>query len=499
MAEPTRSSVLAIKKETETGKLVEPAAEDFIPLREGFSFTFATEALESDELVNSIGRSKPQIGRETPTASLPVYLKGSGTEGEPPEYGLLIESGMGSENIISTERSITAGTTKSVTLATGEGINYQKGTALLIKDSVNGWSIRNVLTKSSDLLNLNFDLENAPAASVKLGKPIHYAPKTSGHPKFSAHLYQSSEDSLYHQAMAGGQVTSMPFDFPANDFASATFEFGGLGAFYNPVTIVSGRTAVEFNDGAAITVNLDPGIYKTPQALARHVQLKMRASESSGTNCVVEFVELEGKFRISGSSDTFTLDTDQASVDGGALGILGFTEDQTTTGNTSYTAANKFSFAPSVTPAYDSANKFVVKGAELFIGKANEILCRPATVANFTVSVPKTDVPSICEPSGFADSVINEREVVFTTTIVLAKYESSFFDRFVNNEDFQVMFNIGLKEGGNWKPGNCMNIFLPQANVTALPIEDSDGYQVMNLEATASASTGQEDCHINFL
>jgi hypothetical protein len=192
VAKQTRSAVFAIREESSEGTLIAiSSASQFTVLREGFSFQSGVETVDSDELVNDIGASESLVTRESPTASIPKYFKHSGVEGQAPDYSLMIKSAMGSQTTNSTEyntvASSTAGTSAAaavIKVDTGEGANFAKGQALLIKDGTNGYSIRNVASISSDDLTLNYNLGAAPASGVNLGKAIHFAPAATGHPTY---------------------------------------------------------------------------------------------------------------------------------------------------------------------------------------------------------------------------------------------------------------------------------------------------------------------------
>ena len=58
MTTPTRSGIMAFKEETTEGDLETPLAADFVPIRDGFSFTGELESIDSDEFVDDIGPSK---------------------------------------------------------------------------------------------------------------------------------------------------------------------------------------------------------------------------------------------------------------------------------------------------------------------------------------------------------------------------------------------------------------------------------------------------------
>lgn len=147
-----KASVLAVKKEVTEGVLVNPTASgDYVALQEGFSFAPQFEELTSAELKNSIGVGETVLGSENPTASFDHYIRHSGIEGQEPDYGEILESVFGAKAVAASEYSTIAGsTTLIVKVGVGEGVNFERGQCLLVKDGVNGYSMRNVLSVSGE-------------------------------------------------------------------------------------------------------------------------------------------------------------------------------------------------------------------------------------------------------------------------------------------------------------------------------------------------------------
>jgi hypothetical protein len=167
-----RASIFALKKETNAGDYLPPSVgSEFVPLRPGNTLNFQAEALESDELLNDIGAAKAFTGKESVEGSHSAYLRHSGIEGQEPEVGVLYESVMGSKVIHGTEFSTVSGSTTNI-IKVADGTDFTVGQALLIKDSSNGYSIRNVKSISTNDLILNFSLPAAPVSGVALEIPI---------------------------------------------------------------------------------------------------------------------------------------------------------------------------------------------------------------------------------------------------------------------------------------------------------------------------------------
>lgn len=509
MTTPTRSSVFAFKEETTEGDLIDPVAADFVAGRDGFSFQGELETISSDEMVDDIGTSKNYAAKEIPKGNFPKYLRHSGVEGTAPEYDVIIKSAIGNQTDNGTEYDLIAGAVAGSSSVRGkvivdaaEGANFAKGQALLIKDGTNGYNIRNVRTISTDNLNLNFNLSNAPALGVALGKAIHFSPASTGHVTYSSYHYGASSNSDYKQAMSGCRTTSLNFDFPANGFAEMNFDFEGIEYFYNYVEIDATNDTIDFIDNVAeITVTLTNKFYNSPIELADEIASKMTegsaASQADTISC--SFDSSTGKFVISTDGSTLSLlwstGTNTATS---ADSILGYTTADDT-GATSYTADNVQAYNPPVTPSYDDSDNIVLKDCELLIGGFNDITNRKCITASCTIGAPKTDVPDLTAENGIDSSIINSREVTFNATLILQQHEVALFDAFINNTTRSLMFNAGSKSAGNWVAGTCFNLYMANASITSHTNDDNDGYRVVTLTAIGHVDESQKDVHINFI
>jgi len=515
MASPTRTNLMALKEEVTEGVLIDiTAGSEFVPLREGFSFAGEVETLDTDELVaGDIGASKSFISKEVPAASFAKYLKHSGVEGQAPEYSILLKAALGAQTDNAVEFSVTAGSSAgtsavraSLKMAGDDEDNFSVGQAVLIKDSVNGFNIRNVFNVDSagDQLDLNFNLLVAPASGVALGKAIFFEPGTA-HPTFSAHNWQAQTNSAFYQAMAGCRPGSIVMDFPAIDFATATFDFAGIEFFFNPIRVTTGvNDKLDFtDDGGIIVATLSEKVYKTPIELASEIQTKMQAAAdaSGGDNIFCIYDSATGKFTISTTTGTLlSLLWDTGGNTATSIrDEIGY-DNTDDTGALTYTSDSAVSLDPTQTASFDTEDNIVIKNAELLIGGFADIGCLKASNASVTIGTPKTDVPSVCATTGVDSSVILTREVTFASQLILQQFQVDLFDRFINNTTTSWMFNAGPKDGsGNFQAGKSINLYSPNSSITAHPVGDQDGYQVVNLEAKCFVGANESDFYINFL
>ena len=506
MAFQTKSSVFALIKEDTEGTLKYPTSgADFTVLREGFSFEGSVETIDSDELVNDIGASKAFLSKETPSGSIPRYFKHSGVEGQAPDYGVFVESCLGTETIHAegtTDAGSTAGDASAasvVKMTDTSGMTL--GQALMYKDATNGYQIRNVqeVTSGTDL-TMNYNVANAPGTGVLLGQAVHYSPAATGHPTFSAHLFQASANSAYHQAQAGVRTTSLSMEFPANELATMDVDFEGIEFFYNPVEVTAADKFVDFtDDGGAATATLTEKVYKSTEDFRAEVESKMNAVSTDAIT--VSFDSSTGKYTAAADGAVFELNWNTGTnTANNAAAHLGFDDAADDTASTSYLADNALSYDPEFTPTYDDQQPNIVRFNELTLGGFNNFSCRNGSTANFSVSTPKTDLDDFCAESGTSESLTLEREVTFTATLYLKKHEASDFNSFISNGDTSVMFNHGEKDAAkNWKPGTCVNVYIPKMSLTAHTLTDSDGIQVIEVEGKGFVTSAEKDIYINFL
>lgn len=507
MAKQTRSSVFAFKKESTEGSYIAPSsATDFTVLRQGFSFESAVQTVTSDELVNDIGATESLVTRESPTGKIPKYFKHSGVEGQAPDYGLFLESALGLVTVNATQYNTASGSTAgtastagTVVVGSGNGANFYKGQAILLKDGANGYAIRNIAGISGDTLTLAFNLGSAPASGVALGKAITYLPSVTGQPTFTAHLYQSASGSALHQAIAGCRTTNLSAEFTANQLATLSCDFEGISAYMNPVTITGANSDIDFVVGASTYLaSLGSKTYKSTIDLAREVATKMSAAAGSTVNC--SYSNVTGKFTISVASGTFTLEWNTgANTATSAAAALGFSTAADSSGSQSYTSATAQSYDAPYTPSLDSQGPSVVRANEFTFGDFSRNDNKSASKVSLTIATPKTDVEDLTALTGVSESVVKERVVTLTATLVFKQHELAAFDALLNNGTVAVAFNHGPKSNGNWVAGQCVNVYLPQAKVTKNTVSDNNGIVIVELECKAFVSSSTKDCYINYV
>lgn len=503
----TRSSVLAIKKETTEGTPVLPTlATDYVALQDDFTMSPSTDVLENAELKSSIAPGKPIQGAENPQASFSHYLRASGSVATAPNYGLLMEAAMGAVSTAAAEyNTVASSTTTVVKVDTGEGATFERGEALLIKDAVStsgNYSIRCIDSISSDDLTIGFQTATAVGTAKNLGRAVLYKPANSGHPTLSLWHYLGNGGAL--QAMAGARVTDMSVSIAAGDLINANYSLEGTQFYFDPITITSTDTKLDFtDDDGTWAATIAAKTYKDPHELAQAIQDAMTTANGGETHTVT-YSNTTGKFTIKTTGTLLSLlwntGTNAANTIGDKIGFSTAADDTGTAATTGYTSDNAVSFASPQTPSFDNADPLAAKDMEVMVGDTTDYLCFNASSVDFSLSTPKVNISSVCATSGIQGSIINSRAVTVTIQAVLDQYDASKFKAYRANDNTKLQVSFGNKSGGNWVAGKCGAIYIPTATITSFEVVDNDGIANLTMELAAYAdSSGQGEAYINFL
>lgn len=493
----TNNSRVAVVQEVTEGTLLFPtAAGDYVEINEGFSTAPSIEQLENNALSGSIGESKSTVGLENPTADFELNLKHSGTESTTPQSNLLIKAALGDETASFAEQTTTSGSTVSVVELAAGGSNYERGHVVLVKDSTNGYSIRPVLSISSNSLTLGLNLSNAPATGITVGRPNLFKPGTS-HPSLSVLAYIGNGASI--EGMAGMRPASMTTSIEAGQFIVGSFSLEGTSFEFNPIEITASTDTIDFTDDAGtVQATLSSGFYN-PKDLATEVATKMNAVASDTITCA--YSDTTGKFTIaSDGSTTFSLLWNTgAGAAQDAAAPLGF-DDADETGAFTYTSDNAQTLSSPQTPSFDSSTPLVAKNNEVYLGDSDDLTCLITSSAEFALSNEKAFVNDVCAESGRSGSVVTKRTITATISGVLPQYDVDRFHRFKNGTTTQIFYIAGNKDGsGNWQAGENMTHWMPNATIVSFEVNDQDGLVSWTLVAQAFVDSGLGEYYINFV
>lgn len=500
MAISNRASALAIMTEVTEGTPVAPSSNtDFVALKDDATMSPSFDVLDNNELKNSLGASETSLGLENPTFSMGHFLRHSGTEGQKPNYSELIKTAFGTETVNASERATDVGSTVSNLVVTTGATDFPLGTPILIKDATNGYSIRPSDGDSGTNVPIGFDLSNAPASTVTLGKAVAYSPANSGHDTLSIWHYLGNGGAL--QMMAGARVVSMDMTFSAGQFIESSYSLEGISYSFNPIDTTT-NNAIDFDDGGAEqNVSVTQKVWKDPKDLAEAIATAMNAATSD--TITVTYVDGTGKYTIASDGGTLNMlwnsGTNTATSIGQQVGFLLAADD---TGSVSYVGDNAITVGTgALVPTVDSTSPLVAKNNVVFIGDSTDNVCFEASSVSVSFSVPKTDILSVCSATGKSGSIINGRTAEVSVTALLSQYESEKFHRFHTNQTTKFLYNFGSKDGaGNWEAGKSGMVYSPTTKISSFSLGNAD--QLVSLDLTLSTfvpSNGDGEIFLGFV
>lgn len=497
-----RNTVMAVVKEVTEGTPVAPsAATQFIPIHEGFTFEPAFDELENAELQSSIGQTKNSLGLENPTTSFDLYIKHSGVEAQAPNWGVLLESSLGQVTAAPSELNVAASTTASVVKVAASGTDYPRGSAVLLKNSTNSYEIRPVSGSTATDITLAFDTANIADTGVGIGRPVQYSPLSVGHPTLSVWGYRANAGAL--ELMGGGRVTDLSIEVPAAEAITGSFTIDGIEYYFNPLTTTASLKYVDFTDDVGtVAAQVEEKTWKDPYELADALSTAMTAaSVGSGDDTItVTYNDSNGKFSFASDGTTFSLLWNTGTNAANTIGsLIGFSVAADDTGATTYEGDSAVSWAAAFTPDFDDVDFNVAKANNVLIGDQQDNTCFAAQTISYSITNTKTDVLDMCATSGKSGSQFTEREITVDVVGYLTTNQAEEFKRFRANDEISFAHNFGVKSGGNWVPGKCVNTYMPSARISSFALGDSDGLVTLEMTIQAFVKDGLDEFFMNFL
>ena len=446
-------------------------------------------------------------GLENPTASFSEYLKHSGVEGQAPNWGVLLESLFGLVTTNATQRTTDAASTVSLIKLTSNGSEFPRGTPMLVKDGTNGYSIRFSDGYATNDVTPNFDLANAPASGIGVGKAVYYTPQDSAHPTLSLWLLRGNGG--VKEAISGARVTEMTMEMSVGEMINLSFSLEGVGYYFNPIRIDSTNNKLDITtdnvtDDAA---TIPSKVYKNPHELARAIEAALETADPLET-FTVTFSNSTGKFTIRSSSTVLSLlwktgangSDNTGFTIGSTIGFSEAADDTGTAGSTGYTSDNAQTYTDANTPSYDSADALVAKNMEVLIGTASDYESACVTSFQATITNVRQQLRCINAESGVGGSIFNERNCQIQVVMTLSRHDAGKFDKFINNSDVKFQFSFGTKSGGNWEAGKCGGLYVPTGKFSAFQLGDDNGVVTMQFTIQPYVnSSGQPEIYMGFV
>ena len=214
--------------ESTEGTYAAPASgADFIQAQEdGIEVSGSKDTLELNVIGTGLSKVAPRVGLESATGSLGVYMKAGSSPSAEPEYGVMLESLLGSKRSSGSQTSGAGHTTTVINVASTA--NYNIGDIVVIKEAAGNHTspIASLITDTS--ITLLIPMDSAPADSVEIEAFTSYVCADEAHPSYSVSKYVEDEvleravgcktTSLAVESFSTGQVASLKMGFEGADY-----------------------------------------------------------------------------------------------------------------------------------------------------------------------------------------------------------------------------------------------------------------------------------------
>jgi len=206
-------------------------SEAIAPLGDGFEIIPSKESLERTIMTGSIGVAAPRNGMKTGSATIPVEMRASTTEGAIPEYNLLAKGALGNSRAAVTKTSDdTEGGTYSDTVIcflAADISAYTVGDILHIKRAGAHHVSPITAIGTNEVTLLVADPAGAFVDGLVVSAVTTYYPANSGHQSMTVEAWGEGVRKEY---LSGAKVTSMALNnYTTGQLADLSFGLEGAG------------------------------------------------------------------------------------------------------------------------------------------------------------------------------------------------------------------------------------------------------------------------------
>lgn len=218
--------------------------------------------MEINVIGTGLSKVAPRVGLESAKGSIGVYMKAGSTSAAEPEYGVLLESLLGS--VRSSASQVSGTTHTSSVINVSDTSNYQVGDIVTIKEAGGNHSspIASIVTNTS--ITLLVPMSGAPADAVVVDAFQTYVPTDDSHPSYSVSKWVEDEvleqatgcktTSLGLESFSTGQVASMKMGFEGADYSRSLSTLATTPSYDTSETPII-LDACIWQDGVKIEVN----------------------------------------------------------------------------------------------------------------------------------------------------------------------------------------------------------------------------------------------------
>lgn len=238
MAILTNDTIIAVNAESTEGTVAVPASatDGYISVKaEGFSIEPSRDLKERNNYDGTLAKMDPRLGMKGVSGAVPVEMKGSGTEGGVPDYGILVESILPTVKTIAAQNTTkSSGNTGSVLAIEDADIaDYAVGDFITVMQSGAYhpcWITAVVSTGGAATITVTPAKASGNFAnSVVISKSVTYKPADTGHKSYSVNSYWGSGGDGVKQTALGARTSSLALEgFTTGELPGFNFSYEGM-------------------------------------------------------------------------------------------------------------------------------------------------------------------------------------------------------------------------------------------------------------------------------
>lgn len=227
------NSIIGLMEEVTAGTFLAPdGTGKYLRPLTSFEITAQREVLQREILTGSPGKINPIMGMQNPSLTIPVELRGSGTEGGATDFDALYKSAFGAtRSIAGNNTTKSSGNTGSILQIEDADISeYTVNDIIVIKETGLHWPcVITAKDSSSGTANITISPVKPSGSwsnSVVISKSLMYYTAATGHPSLSVAAYLGNQ---VRHACAGLKVASMAIEgFEPGKLAAVNFGLQGM-------------------------------------------------------------------------------------------------------------------------------------------------------------------------------------------------------------------------------------------------------------------------------
>ena len=220
------------------------------------------DTLEINVIGQGLSKAAPRVGLESATGSLGVYLKAASNAGESPEYGLMVESLLGSKRSSTAITSGIGNTSSVISVADTSALNV--GDIVVVKEAGDYHTSPISEIAEDTSITLLVAADAAFSDNVEIEAFTTYVPADENHPSYSVSKWVENEvlekavgcktTSLSVESFSTGQIASLKMGFEGANF-SRSLSSNTITPSYDSSETPIIMDACIYQDGNMIKVN----------------------------------------------------------------------------------------------------------------------------------------------------------------------------------------------------------------------------------------------------